>query len=97
MLILTDHPDPHVIILTLEADSTTPYLSTLSSHSLYDRSAQHAEFCTDAVVSSDGVIAVVSCYKGKLKVLTLNEGIISDTTDVACVPPIQRYEWSIVY
>lgn len=85
MLVLTDHPDPYVITLAFHTNSPTPYLSTLSSVSLFDRNAQHAELCTDAIVSSDGEFAVVSCYKGKLKVLSFEEGKIHDSFDIACV------------
>ncbi|KAK7682424.1 hypothetical protein QCA50_014629 [Cerrena zonata] len=83
LLILTDHPDPYAIVLAFDPDSPTPSLRTLSSVSLHDRNAQHAEFCTDAIVSPDGEVAIISCYKGKLRVLSLDEGKILDSVDVA--------------
>ncbi|CAL1713378.1 unnamed protein product [Somion occarium] len=52
LLVLTDHPDPHAIVLEYHTNAAAPYLSTESSLSLHDRNAMHAEFCTDVIVLS---------------------------------------------
>ncbi|KAJ4488025.1 CPSF A subunit region-domain-containing protein [Lentinula aciculospora] len=76
LLVLLDHPDPEILILnyteTLEPGSGR--LNLKHQIPLDERGSRPSEFCTDAIVHSSGLFAVVSCYTGKLKVVIIETG-----------------------
>ncbi|THH31175.1 hypothetical protein EUX98_g3000 [Antrodiella citrinella] len=82
ILVMTDHPDPRIIVLAYEKENGVSRLVDASSTSLHDRIARHAEFCNDVVVDPTGRIAVVSCYAGKLRILVFGEGVVEEEFDV---------------
>ncbi|KAH8104484.1 mono-functional DNA-alkylating methyl methanesulfonate N-term-domain-containing protein [Cristinia sonorae] len=83
LLILTDHPDPRVVVLAYQQTTEIPQLVDVGSVALHDRIARHAEFCNDILVDPTGAVAIVSCYAGKLRVLTLKKGLIEQEFDVS--------------
>ena len=85
MLVLTDHPDPKLILLEYHTDKGTPELTETWSSSLYDRHARHAEYLNDIIVHPAGRAAIVSCYAGKLKVVTFKNGKVDSDFDVMSV------------
>ncbi|TCD64528.1 hypothetical protein EIP91_003995 [Steccherinum ochraceum] len=82
ILVMVDHPDPRIVVLSYEEENGSARLTDVGSVFLHDRVARHAEFCNDVVVDPTGNVAVVSCYVGKLRVLVLNEGVIEQDFDV---------------
>ena len=88
MLVLTDHPDPKLILLTYSPNGDTPELTEKWTCSLHDRVARPAEYLNDIIVHPAGRVAIVSCYTGKLKVLTFEGGDVDKNFDVMCVYPI---------
>lgn len=52
---------------------------------LHDRHARHAEYFTGMATSAFGEVAVVSCYAGKLKVVSFDNGRVSQEFDVVFV------------
>lgn len=82
LLVLTDHPEPQLILLALANDNGTPSLISKGAISLHDRHASHAEFCTEIALHPSGQLGVVSCYKGKLTVVSFKKGLIGDYFDV---------------
>ena len=90
---MTDHPDPKLIILSYGVEDGVASLTSIGHHSLADRAARHAEFVTDVQVDPTGKVAVASCYTGKLKVITLNNGKVDSAFDVSCVYPFHAPGW----
>lgn len=82
VLVLTDHPDPKLILLKFDDSNESPELKDIWSESLFDRNARHAEYLTDIVVHPAGRAAVVSCHIGKLRVLTFKAGKVDKNFDV---------------
>lgn len=82
ILVLTDHPEPQLIILALSRSNESYSLISKGQISLYDRHASQAEFCTDIALHPSGHLAVVSCYKGKLTVVSFKKGSFDDHFDV---------------
>ncbi|OSX59780.1 hypothetical protein POSPLADRAFT_1048255 [Postia placenta MAD-698-R-SB12] len=75
LLVLTDHPDPKLIILTYVVDNSgNSSIVSKEFVDLYDRYARPAEFVTDVAVDPTGQVAVVSCYTGRLKVVQFEDG-----------------------
>jgi DNA damage-binding protein 1 len=91
VLALTDHPDPRLILLQYSTGTEPPELTEIWSSSLYDRHARHAEYLNDIIVHPAGRAAVVSCYAGKLKVITLNDGKVNRDFDVMSVSTLMRW------
>lgn len=85
ILVLTDHPDPRLLLLTYGTRDEEAYLDCAWHCSLYDRAARHAEFFTDITVAPSRDLAVVSCYVGKLKVVHFSEGDVKTEFDVKYV------------
>ncbi|KZT73848.1 hypothetical protein DAEQUDRAFT_357103 [Daedalea quercina L-15889] len=84
ILVLTDHPDPRLIVLEYTADRQgSPSLVSKDYVELHDRVARPAEFVTDVLVSPSGRVAVVSCYTGKLKLIHFKEGKKPEAFDVS--------------
>lgn len=73
LLVLTDHPDPRVILLEYKPD---PALVERKTVSLHDRNSRIAEFLNDLWVHPSGTLAIASAYAGRLTVLTLSNGTI---------------------
>lgn len=85
ILVMTDHPDPRVIVLEYQGKGGTGQLVDVGTVSLHDRIARHAEFCNTVTIDPTGSIAVVSCYVGKLRVLVFQDGTIEEEYDVMYV------------
>lgn len=85
ILVLTDHPDPRLLLLEYAVENGQASLSCTWHSSLFDRIARHAEFFTDIVVSPSRDLAVVSCYVGKLKVVRFVDGDVESEFEVMCV------------
>ncbi|KAJ3557088.1 hypothetical protein NM688_g1656 [Phlebia brevispora] len=96
ILVLTDHPDPRVILLEYIVKEGQATLECTWSSSLYDRATRHAEFFTDIVVSPSKDVAVVSCYIGKLKVLQFADGEVKSDFEVL-LPEMNVYALSILH
>lgn len=79
---LTDHPDPKLILLKFDDSKEIPELTDAWSESLFDRNGRHAEYVTDIIVHPAGRAAVVSCYTGKLRVLSFKAGQVDKNFDV---------------
>ena len=87
ILVLTDHPDPRLLLLEYAVENGQASLSCTWHSSLFDRIARHAEFFTDIAVSESREVAVVSCYVGKLKVIHFLEGEVESDFEVMYVVP----------
>jgi DNA damage-binding protein 1 len=80
------HPDPEFIILGYsESEEASAQLIVQKSLSLFERLPRIAEFFTDFLVHPSGKLAIVSCYAGKLKVITLKAGNFQEEFDVSYV------------
>jgi len=78
------HPDPEFIILEYsESAETSAQLIVQKSLSLFERLPRIAEFFTDFLIHPSGKLAVVSCYAGKLKVITLKVGTVQEEFDIS--------------
>lgn len=88
LLVLTDHPYPKLILLAYNTSRDTPELTEKWSTDLHDRNARHAEYLNDVIVHPAGRVAIVSCYAGKLKVVTFKKGGVEKHFDVMYVCPI---------
>ena len=86
ILVLTDHPDPKVIVLHYAvSDCGGPSLISPRTLALTERNARPTEFLHDIIVDPSGQLAVVCCYTGKVKVLMLESGSIANDFDVSYV------------
>jgi DNA damage-binding protein 1 len=96
LVVLTDHPDPELIFLsyTISHSGTrdVPELKALHNLSLYERNARPAEFFNGMLLDPSGVMLVVSCYAGKLKVVLLEGGGYENDFDVSWVSSILLVE-----
>ncbi|KAH7926445.1 hypothetical protein BV22DRAFT_1118853 [Leucogyrophana mollusca] len=73
ILVLTDHPEPQLIFVTLTISGSGPPEVKTKFLSLFERSVRAAEFFNNVVVDPSAGIAVVSVYTGKLKIIVLDE------------------------
>ena len=86
ILVLTDHPDPRLLVLEYATDEEgKASLISKDYVELHDRYARPAEFVTDVFVSPSGQVAVVSCYTGKLKLVKFNDKKRPDAFDASYV------------
>ncbi|KAL4251847.1 DNA damage-binding protein 1 [Abortiporus biennis] len=83
LLVLTDHPDPRLILLAFKDSDLGPELITDGVVSLHDRNATHTEFSTDFVLHPSARLAAINCYKGKLKIVLFKKGLIDEHFDVS--------------
>ncbi|KAH9924683.1 CPSF A subunit region-domain-containing protein [Epithele typhae] len=83
LLVMTDHPDPNLILMSYVVDAGAPSVVPIGSLSLYDRALRQSEFVVDFQVDPTGSIAVASCYTGKLKVVVLEKGKLGAAFDVS--------------
>lgn len=80
------HPDPEFIILEYsESEETSAQLIVQKSLSLFERLPRIAEFFTDFLIHPSGKLAIISCYAGKLKVITLKAGTVQEEFDISYV------------
>lgn len=70
VLVLTDHPEPELIFLSLTQSGTV--LTVTERLSLFERSSRPAEFLHDVVVSPCAQYAVVSVYTARLRIVLLD-------------------------
>jgi DNA damage-binding protein 1 len=81
-VVLTDHPDPRLIILKAKQSVKGDLLLTVvKTISLHDRHGRHADFCLDVAIDPTGKIAVASAYAGKLRVVVLDDGVYESDFD----------------
>lgn len=72
-------------MLELTSTNGASLLKEKWSQSLYDRNSRPAEYLTDIVVHPAGKAAVISCYVGKLRVLTFKNGKVDSNFDIMSV------------
>ncbi|KAG6837618.1 hypothetical protein H0H93_006139 [Arthromyces matolae] len=75
-------PHPELIFLSYSEDLSGGQLTANKQLSLYERTASEAVYFTDIVVHPSGKAAVVSCYKGKLRVIKFKAGNHEEDFDV---------------
>ncbi|KAL0569702.1 hypothetical protein V5O48_012262 [Marasmius crinis-equi] len=82
--VLLDHPDPALLFLSYSesSESNSAKLSLIGREDLYERGGRPVEFCNDVLVHPNGKVAVVSCYTGRLKVFTIDQGQPGTQSDV---------------
>lgn len=80
------HPEPELLVLEYsESEDGVGHLSVKKQISLFERLPRVAEFFTNFIVHPTGRLAVVSCYAGKLKVVTFKGGNYQEDFDVSYV------------
>lgn len=78
------HPDPELVFLTyVESEAGVGELIAQKHLALYERTPRAAEFFNDVLVHPSGKLAIVSCYTGKLKVITFKAGNYEGDFDVS--------------
>lgn len=87
LLVLTDHPDPRLILLEYAegTEASEPSLRTLKALNLYERNSRPAEYVNTCLVDHKGKVAIACSYTGKLRVLELENGLISSDFDTSQV------------
>ncbi|CAA7261433.1 unnamed protein product [Cyclocybe aegerita] len=84
IVVMIAHPEPELIILSYaDSEGATPELKVKKQIPLFERSPRLAEFFTDFLIHPSGNLAVVSCYTGKLKIITLKGGAYQNDFDVS--------------
>jgi DNA damage-binding protein 1 len=82
-VVLTDHPDPRLIFFSYSRPSSgDPFLKILKSLCLYHHHARPSEFLNSVLVDPSGVVAIVNCYTGKIKVVELEDGLYKNDFDL---------------
>ncbi|KDR82646.1 hypothetical protein GALMADRAFT_837022 [Galerina marginata CBS 339.88] len=88
LVLMITHPEPEFILLEYsENEAGVAELVVKKQVSLFERLPRTAEFFTNFLVHPSGRLAVVSCYAGKLKVVTFKGGNYQEDFDVS-VPEI---------
>ncbi|KAG5639200.1 hypothetical protein H0H81_005679 [Sphagnurus paluster] len=82
LLLYLGKPEPELVFLTYTTESGTGELVVKKQLSLYERSARLAEYFSDVLVHPSGRLAIVSCYTGKLKIITFKHGNHEQDFDV---------------
>ena len=67
VLVLTDHPDPELILLAY--DDELGRLTQIKGQSMYEQGPRPMEYLNTVVVDPAGEYGIVCCYAGKLKVV----------------------------
>ncbi|KAG7445774.1 uncharacterized protein BT62DRAFT_969553 [Guyanagaster necrorhizus] len=83
IVVLLDQPEPELLFLSFSEREQNLKLDKQLSLSERSPSVRPAEFFSDILVDPSGQLAVVSCYQGKLKVLTLENGSYVKDVDVS--------------
>ncbi|KZT28894.1 hypothetical protein NEOLEDRAFT_1239376 [Neolentinus lepideus HHB14362 ss-1] len=82
VIVLTDHPDPRLYVLSLSTSSAgQAELRVDKSLTLSERFATVQETFTDVLVHPEGQVAVATCYAGKLKVVSFDNGTYQSDFD----------------
>lgn len=83
LLLLTDHPDPRLVLLSYSTPSSgSPFLKSLKTLSLHHHHARRSEFLHSISVDPSGRVAAVNCYTGKIKVVELEDGLYTNDFDI---------------
>lgn len=86
ILMMITHPEPELVALEYsENEDRGGELTVKKQISLFERLPRVAEFFTNFIVHPSGRLAIVSCYAGKLKVVTFKGGNYQEDFDVSCV------------
>ncbi|KAI0372253.1 hypothetical protein BV20DRAFT_991870 [Pilatotrama ljubarskyi] len=96
LLVMTDHPDAKLVVMSYQIEGGVAALRSGSSHSLVDPAARQAEFVTDVQVDPTGQVAVASAYAGKLKVVRLEDGELGQAFDVS-LPEINLLAFTFLH
>ncbi|KAF8908996.1 CPSF A subunit region-domain-containing protein [Gymnopilus junonius] len=83
MLVMITHPEPELLVLEYTENEGVGGLTVKKQVSLFERLPRVAEFFTNFIVHPSGRLAVVSCYAGKLKVVTFKGGNYQEDFDVS--------------
>ncbi|TFY79541.1 hypothetical protein EWM64_g4471 [Hericium alpestre] len=94
LILMTDHPDPKLVVLTFRVPQGT--LATLHTVSLQEQSpVRNNEFLQDVIVDPSGEVIVAACYIGRLKVLKLQDEKLSSQFDVS-IPELNVLSLSFI-
>jgi hypothetical protein len=86
LVLMISHPEPELVFLSyMESETGDAELIVKKRLTLLDRSPRLSEFFNDVLVHPSGTLAVVHCYSGKLKVVTLKAGSYQQDFDVSYV------------
>lgn len=86
IVLMITHPEPELIVLAYEENEDgVGNLVSKKQISLFERLPRTAEFFTECLVHPSGRLAVVSCYAGKLKIVTFKGGKYQEDFDVSYV------------
>ena len=85
MLVVTDHPDPLVLVVALipATPTSSPKLEVLKTVSLGERNARPSEYFNGCLLDSRGKAGIVCAYTGKLKVLEIDDGTLKTDFDTS--------------
>ncbi|TFK40691.1 CPSF A subunit region-domain-containing protein [Crucibulum laeve] len=84
LVLMIAHPDPELIFFSFKLPvEETAELVADKQLSLYERTPRPAEFFNNIIVHPSGKLAVVSCYTGKLKIVTFKAGSYEQDFDVS--------------
>ena len=86
LVLMVTHPEPELVLMTYtESETGGAELVVKKQLTLLDRSPRLSEFFNDVLVHPSGTLAVVYCYSGKLKVVTLKAGSYQQDFDLSYV------------
>lgn len=82
---VTDHPEPFalLIILVRKPSPVNFALDIVKTTSLLERNASPSEFLNGSILDPQGKAGAICSYKGKLKVLELEEGTVKSDFDTS--------------
>jgi len=86
IVLMTTHPEPELVFISYKGEENSRGELVIEKQlSLHERSPRIAEFFTDILIHPSGKLAIVSCYAGKLKIVTLKAGQYAQDFDVSYV------------
>ncbi|KAF9053599.1 hypothetical protein BDZ89DRAFT_1056185 [Hymenopellis radicata] len=94
IVVLLDHPDPELLFLTFSAEN--PSLDLAQTISLVEDGAPMSEFYHGVLVDSNGELAVISTYQGKVKILQLADGLSAQESD-ARLPELTVFSLELIH
>ena len=84
LVLMITHPEPELVFLSYtESETGAAELVVKKRLSLLDRAPRLSEFFNNVVVHPSGKLAIVHCYSGKLKIVTLKAGTYQQDFDVS--------------
>lgn len=84
LVLMITHPEPELVFFSYtESENGAAELTVKKQISLLDRSPRLSEFFNDVLIHPSGTLAVVNCYSGKLKFITLKAGNYQQDFDVS--------------